>query len=214
MNTKIRLTPLTIIIATAALGCGQAAFAEDDNAGHNMRFNFPPHYYRLEQSALPPDGHSDAPAAVQSGKVPHNLLGVDPNFIKPVPRVIPVPAPAPVPVTRVAAKPSVHFVPSPFQAVFGNPNQAQAPLIAHNNPPLCVPPAAPAKPKAAHPAASRNVAGKLLKRPAVASRAAVPATLPNSNVASYGNQFYLPGANLPGAGGASAEVHGRIMSAH
>jgi hypothetical protein len=195
MNIRITTFSFSLIIAaTCGIAFNQAANAgeEDVRSGPSMRFDFGSNNYRLD--SVSPRRHTVGtyiPSSVKSGAAPKNLLGLDPNFVKPVPA--PAPAPAPVAQPTVAAKP---ILPSAFTSLFGHPT---APLVAQAPGTLPATTPAASAPKAGHLPSSHYSANKgvhavLVKKPAANPMVAAAAP------ASYG-KYFQQGDVHPGYGG-------------
>ena len=232
MNIKFASLSL-IITAAAGLSFVQSANASDEDGQPQRpgsRFNYAGNLFRLE---TPTGGGRHAPLLpyaptpsgpvgnVKPGAVPK--MALDPTFLappKPVPTIAPIVKATIVP---VALKPqSFTSIPkaSPFQSIFGNPQ----PLVAKMEKPLApgqqpqqiaqtTPPAAPAS-RAAR--TTTGVHGVLSNHRPTGMHASAPASLP---VASYGQQYYTPGATLPqqtASTGASVDtsVRGVITRKH
>jgi hypothetical protein len=200
---NIRITTFSVLFAaTCALSFNTAAQAGEDEEGRvhsgSMRFTFDNNTYPLDhvQSRHHYMSTSPGPGSVHSGAAPKNLLGLDPGFLaKPAP--LPV-APPPVAVAQptVSAKPIIANS-SPFSALFNHPSPALSAPAANAGQfghPAAAKPQIASLPPQTHPRTA--VAGRVLRPHPTAAAARTGGT----PIASYNNQFYIPGAALPGYG--------------
>jgi hypothetical protein len=216
---NIKLATLSIISIAAGIAVSQPANAE------GARFDFAPQTYAMD-SVKPHHHYPSGPLPnVTAGAMPRSssMLGVDPIMLaKPAPQVAPIARtnvtpqisfsnPIPKIVPQLPPLQPTQLAATPFNKMFGNPNNPnQAPVVASL-------PAPKAQPIARQ--HTQGVTGRLRRPVAPVAMTGVSGRLrtPAANVANYGQGIgYTPGAFLPVQSGSgmstSTNVSGSVLT--
>lgn len=212
MKIKLLLSVMSLFaVASISLPSAQA---QEAGSAPSQRWQFAPNYYKVEEATGPKHHYASyqpATRTVRTGSVPRGsaFLGINPEVLKPRPA-----APAPIQQPVVTAQ----LQPANFNNAFGKPMTAAAnPMPLTANPAAAMAPTKPvttphiAQSSPRHSSSnSRNVAGRVLRRPTAASMMSAPRALSYGQGNGYQQGINIPSANSGTGFGSSATVSGVI----
>lgn len=210
MKIKLLLSVMSLFaVASISLPSAQA---QEAGGAPSQRWHFAPNIYKVEEATGPKHHYASyqpATRTVRTGSVPTGsaFLGINPAILKPRPA-----APAPIQQPVVTAQ----LQPATFNNVFGKPNQAAAsPLPLTAGPAAAMAPAKAVTPphiaqSSPRHSSSRNLTGRMLRRPAAAPMMSAPRALNYGQGNGYQQGISIPSASSGSGVGVTTSLSGRI----